>query len=189
MQAPSQQPAFAASSDVSAPMQSRRIGVYALTIFLSAFLLFQLQPIMGRMVLPWFGGSSAVWTTCMLFFQSLLLLGYLYAHAVATLLRPRAQRWVHLLLLCASAAALPLAAGAQWKRTDGADPTLRILLLLGSAAGLPFFVLAATSPLLPAWFARERSAALPYRLFALSNLGSMVALLSYPVLVEPALAL
>jgi len=168
---------------------SRRNGAYALTVFLSAFLLFQIQPIMGRMVLPWFGGSAAVWTTCLLFFQALLLLGYLYAHALVIFLSAQAQRSVHIALLCVSATVLPLAASPDWKPTDAGDPTLHILALLACSAGLPYFVLSATSPLLQAWFACERDVALPYRLFALSNLGSMSALLSYPGLVEPALTL
>lgn len=164
-------------------------GAYALTIFVSAFLLFQVQPIVGRMVLPWFGGSSAVWTTCLLFFQTLLLLGYLYAHALVTGLRPPAQRALHVVLLCVSALALPLSLDVAWKPVDGSDPTLRILLLLACSAGLPYFVLSATTPLLQAWFAREPQAPVPYRLFALSNLGSMAALLSYPALVEPTMTL
>jgi SAM-dependent methyltransferase len=175
--------------DATHGAQLRRTSAYAFTILLSAFLLFQLQPIMGRMVLPWFGGSAAVWTTCMVFFQALLLLGYLYAHGLATRLSAGTQRWVHLALLCVSGSVLPLAAGVDWKPADGGDPTFRILSLLACSAGLPFFVLSATSPLLQAWYARGRSTALPYRLFALSNLGSMAALLSYPVLVEPALTL
>src|SRR5262249_29370190 len=144
---------------------------------------------MGRMVLPWFGGSSAVWVTCMLFFQAVLLLGYLYAHGIVTWLGPRGHRWVHLSLLGVSSLVLPLAVGAQWKPLDGADPTVRILWLLACCVGPPFFALSATSPLLQAWFARERSAVSPYRLFALSNLGSMAALLTYPVLIEPAFTL
>jgi hypothetical protein len=169
--------------------QALRTGVYAVPIFLGAFLLFQVQPIMGRMVLPWFGGSAAVWTACMLFFQALLLLGYWYAHMVATRFDARTQRWVHLALLAVSGFVLPLAAGANWKPVDAGDPTLRILLLLVCSAGLPYFILSATSPLLQSWYAGEQNARLPYRLFALSNFGSMAALLSYPVLVEPTLTL
>src|SRR5690349_13485921 len=165
------------------------IGLFAMTVSSSAFLLFQIQPIMGRLVLPWFGGSAAVWSTCMLFFQALLLVGYLYAHAVATRLQVKTQRWLHLVLLGVSAAFLPIAMNADWKPVDARDPTLQILTVLASAAGLPYFVLSATSPLLQAWFAREQSATPAYRLFALSNLGSMAALLTYPVWVEPALAL
>src|SRR4051812_18845225 len=186
---PRRSPALANRNQLLHSSQSLRTAAYALPILLGAFLLFQVQPMMGRIVLPWFGGSAAVWTTCMLFFQALLLLGYLYAHVVATRCDGRRQRWIHLVLLAVSGFVLPLAAGTYWKPVDAGDPTLRILLLLASSVGLPYFVLAATSPLLQSWYATEHSARLPYRLFALSNFGSMAALLSYPVLVEPLLTL
>lgn len=160
---------------------------YGITIFLSAFLLFQVQPIVGKMILPWFGGAAAVWTACMLFFQILLLLGYLYCHAIVRYLPPAAQSRVHLALLGLSLLALPLGLDPSWRPTGGEDPTLRILAVLALGAGLPYFVLTTTSPLVQVWFARERPAAVPYRLFALSNVGSLAALLSFPVLVEPLL--
>lgn len=160
---------------------------YGLTIFLSAFLLFQVQPIVGKMVLPWFGGSAAVWTTCMLFFQGLLLLGYLYCYWIVRFLAPRTQTSIHLSLLAASLLALPLGLGSDWRPSGGEDPTTHILLVLASSVGLPYFVLSTTGPLIQAWFARERPGAIPYRLFALSNLGSLLALLAYPVAVEPVL--
>lgn len=162
--------------------------IYAVTIFLSAFLLFQVQPLIAKIILPWFGGTAAVWTACMLFFQVLLLLGYVYAHACARL-RTSAQRFVHIALLAVAAAALPLGASAAWKPAGGEDPTWRIFGLLASSVGLPYFVLSTTGPLVQAWYARSHERAAPYRLFALSNLGSMLALLSYPLLVEPLLAL
>jgi len=162
-----------------------RSGLYAITIFAAAFLLFEVQPIIGRMVLPWFGGSAAVWTTCLLFFQSALLLGYVYAHWSMSRLTPKSQRWLHLTLLACSLLALPLAPNAAWKPTGTEDPTLRILAVLASSIGLPYFLLSTTGPLLQAWYAADRSHAVPYRLFALSNLGAMLALLSYPALVEP----
>ena len=160
---------------------------YALTIFLAAFLLFQVQPIVGKMILPWFGGSAAVWTTCMLFFQVLLLLGYLYSHWIVSRLSPYAQSAVHLSLLVSSLFLLPLGLNPHWQPTGAEDPTLRILLVLAFSIGLPFFVLSTTGPLIQAWFARERPASVPYRLFALSNLGSLMALLGYPIAVEPAM--
>ena len=160
---------------------------YGLTIFLGAFLLFQVQPIAGKMILPWFGGSASVWTTCMLFFQVLLLLGYLYCHWIVRYLSPRAQGFVHITLLAASLLLLPLGLDPSWRPTGTEDPTLRILLLLALGVGLPYFVLATTGPLTQAWFAREQPAAVPYRLFALSNLGSLLALVGYPVAVEPLL--
>ena len=162
--------------------------IYAVTIFLSAFLLFQVQPLIAKIILPWFGGTAAVWTACMLFFQVLLLLGYVYAHACVRL-RARAQRLVHIALLVTAAAALPLGASAAWKPVGGEDPTWRIFGLLASSVGLPYFVLSTTGPLVQTWYARSHERAAPYRLFALSNLGSMLALLSYPLLVEPVLAL
>jgi SAM-dependent methyltransferase len=159
--------------------------LYALTILVSAFLLFQVQPVIARIILPWFGGSAAVWTTCLLFFQTVLLLGYLYAHWVYGKLRPRAQTIAHCLLLAASVAVLPIWPAASWKPTGGEDPTLRILALLAMTVGLPYFLLSTTGPLLQAWYARRNRGAIPYRLYALSNAGSMLALISYPVLFEP----
>jgi spermidine synthase len=159
--------------------------LYATTVFLSAFLLFQVQPLVAKIILPWFGGSAAVWTVCMLFFQVLLLLGYFYAHGATRWQTSRRQRIVHWLLLAAALAVMPLSASEGWKPHGGEDPTLRILGLLAATIGLPYLVLSTTGPLAQAWFARERPGASPYRLFALSNLGSMLALVSYPVLVEP----
>jgi len=161
--------------------------LYALTILVSAFLLFQVQPIIARTILPWFGGSSAVWTACLLFFQTVLLLGYLYAHWLYRRLRPRLQALAHILLLVASVAALPISPAASWKPTASEDPTFQILLLLAATVGLPYFLLATTGPLLQAWYARQFKGAIPYRLYALSNAGSMFALVSYPVLFEPLL--
>ena len=158
---------------------------YGLTIFLGAFLLFQMQPIAGKMILPWFGGSASVWTTCMLFFQVLLLAGYLYSHWIVTYLSHRSQAIVHICLLLLSLLLLPLSLNEAFRPTGTEDPTVRILLLLTFSVGLPYFVLSTTGPLVQAWFARERPDSVPYRLFALSNLGSLVALLSYPVAVEP----
>jgi SAM-dependent methyltransferase len=159
--------------------------LYALTILVSAFLLFQVQPVIARIILPWFGGSAAVWTTCLLFFQSVLLLGYLYSHWLYRKLRPRAQMLAHILLLAASLLVLPIWPDVSWKPTGGADPTWRILLLLAANVGLPYFLLSTTGPLLQAWYARRHRGAMPYRLYALSNAGSMFALISYPVLFEP----
>src|ERR1039457_2058879 len=159
--------------------------LYALTIVVSAFLLFQVQPVIAKIILPWFGGSAAVWTVCMLFFQMALLLGYLYAHALVRYLKPRTQMLVHAALLLVSALALPIYPNASWKPMGGEEPTLRILGLLAGTVGLPYFLLSTTGPLLQAWYARRFQGAMPYRLYALSNAGSMFALLSYPVLFEP----
>lgn len=159
--------------------------LYALTIVVSAFLLFQVQPVIAKIILPWFGGSAAVWTTCLLFFQMVLLLGYLYAHAVVRYLKPRAQMIVHTGLLLVSVAALPIYPSLAWKPTGTEEPTFAILRLLALCVGLPYFLLSTTGPLLQAWYARSFKGAMPYRLYALSNAGSMFALVSYPVLFEP----
>jgi SAM-dependent methyltransferase len=159
--------------------------LYASTILVSAFLLFQVQPIIAKLILPWFGGSAAVWTVCVLFFQLLLVAGYLYAHWLVRGLGARAQALVHIALLAAGVAALPILPDAAWKPVGEADPSLRILGLLAASVGLPYFLLATTSPLVQAWYARARVGAMPYRLYALSNLGSMLALVSYPFVVEP----
>ena len=110
---------------------------YGLTIFLSAFLLFQVQPMIGKMILPWFGGSASVWTTCMLFFQMTLLLGYLYSHWVVRFLSPRQQSLIHIALLLVSLALLPISPSEAWKPTGAENPTLRILGLLLVSIGLP----------------------------------------------------
>ena len=159
--------------------------LYALTTVVSAFLLFQVQPVIAKIILPWFGGSAAVWTTCLLFFQMVLLLGYLYAHATVRYLKPRVQMLVHAALLLASAAVLPIYPNTAWKPAGTEDPSLRILGLLAVTVGLPYLLLSTTGPLLQAWYARRYKGALPYRLYALSNAGSMFALVSYPVLFEP----
>ncbi|MGV3658669.1 MAG: spermidine synthase [Prosthecobacter sp.] len=150
---------------------------------LSAFLLFQVQPIISKFILPWFGGSPGVWTTCMLFFQIVLFAGYAYAHAL-TLLPRKWQGILHGLLLGAAIALLPIAPDAMWKPTGTEDPALRILLLLAVSVGLPYFVLSSTSPLVQVWFTRTSGGATPWRLYALSNIGSLAALLSYPLFFE-----
>src|ERR1700693_1849119 len=162
--------------------------LYAATIFLSAFLLFEVQPMIGKIILPWFGGSAAVWSTCLLFFQASLLAGYLYAHFSTRYLKPRQQALLHMALLAVSIALLPILPSPDWKPAQPGDPSGRILLLLTATIGLPYILLATTSPLLQAWYVAAKPGAIPYRLFALSNLGSLLALFSFPVLVEPLLA-
>ena len=163
--------------------------LYAVTIFLSAFLLFQVQPLIAKLILPWFGGTSAVWSSCMLFFQVVLLGGYLYAHWLHEKLSPRWQALVHTAVLGASLLVLPLHPDASWKGEALRNPSWAILGLLATAVGLPYFVLSTTSPLIQAWYAKSHAGSVPYRLFALSNLASLLALVSYPALVEPALSL
>ena len=158
---------------------------YALSIFTGAFLLFQVQPLIGKYILPWFGGGPGVWTTCLLFFQAMLLGGYAYAHFLSTRLRPKRQAVVHLSLLVISLVLLPITPSEHWKEASvSGDPTLQILLLLTATIGLPYFVLSSTGPLMQQWFSETNPGVSPYRLYALSNVGSLLALLSYPVFFE-----
>ena len=125
---------------------------FALTIFTGAFLLFQVQPLIGKYILPWFGGSPGVWTTCLLFFQMLLLGGYAYAHWSTRQFKPRIQAIVHGALLLAALACLPITPSDSWKPQSLENPTLHILLLLTVSIGLPYFVLSSTGPLMQEWF-------------------------------------
>jgi MFS family permease/predicted O-methyltransferase YrrM len=160
---------------------------FAITILTSAFLLFQVQPLISKFILPWFGGSPAVWTTCMLFFQVVLFAGYAYAHLTSKVLAPRWQGIVHLGLLLLAVATLPIAPAPSWKPNGSGLPTWRILALLATNVGLPYFALSSTGPLVQAWWSRAFPGRSPYRLYALSNLGSLLALLSYPFVFEPVL--
>jgi hypothetical protein len=168
-------------------MRAARL-TYFLAIFLSAFLLFQVQPLIAKIILPWFGGGAAVWIVCLLFFQIALLLGYLYAHFLTQFVPAAAQRWVHAGVVVASFAALPILPKSTWMPTGPDAPVRHIVMLLGVTVGWPYFLLASTSPLLQAWYRRAKPGAVPYRLYALSNAGSMLALLSYPLIVEPILS-
>src|ERR1700732_5050444 len=156
--------------------------LYAVTIFLSAFLLFQVQPLIAKIILPWFGGSAAVWSAAMLFFQLVLLAAYAYSHVLIRYFRPRVQMMTHVALLAISCALLPILPSPTWKPSEAGDPTLRILMPLIATIGLPYFLLSSTSPLLQAWYVRRSGSRVPYRLFALSNFGSMLALVSFPFL-------
>jgi hypothetical protein len=158
--------------------------LFGLTIVLSAFLLFQVQPMIAKLILPWFGGSAAVWTSCMLFFQIALLAGYAWAHWLSEQPLKR-QIVLHAGLLLISLAVLPIIPSVRWKPAGGDDPLLGILGLLAATVGLPYFLLSATSPLLQSWYSRANGGVMPYRFFALSNAGSMAGLLTYPVFVEP----
>ena len=166
---------------------SRRAGslLFGTSVFASACLLFLVQPLSSKLILPWFGGSAAIWITCMLFFQSGLLLGYLYAHRLSTRISPKLQYGIHIILLCVSLFALPILPNAHWQPAPGHDPTWNLFAVLATSVGLPYLLLSATSPLLQSWYARTAGNALPYRYFALSNAGSLIALLSYPILIEP----
>ncbi|MDQ0572742.1 SAM-dependent methyltransferase [Variovorax paradoxus] len=159
--------------------------LFAGTIFSSAFLLFLVQPLIAKQILPWFGGSAAVWSICMVFFQVVLLAGYAYSDWVTRHLRVRVQAALHVGLLLASLAFLPLVVAARWKPTGAEDPTWLILGLLLATIGLPYFLLSTTGPLVQSWVARTPWSARVYRYFSLSNLASLLSLLSYPVLIEP----
>ena len=160
---------------------------YAATVFLSAFLLFLVQPLLGKFILPWFGGGSGVWTACLLFFQCMLLAGYLYAHLLTKCFTPREQVVLHVILLGGALLFLPIIPRDGFKPFDSSQPVLRIVVLLAATIGVPDIALSATAPLLQAWFARQCPTRSPWRLYALSNAGSLLALLGYPFIVEPAL--
>lgn len=158
--------------------------LYGGTIFASALLLLLVQPMMAKALLPWFGGSAGVWTCAMLFFQTGLLAGYAYAHALASYLRPRAQAAVHLAVMGVSLAVLPILPSARLA-ASAAAPLPRLLAILTRSVGLPYLVLATTTPLMQAWYARRGKDVLPYRLFAVSNAASLAALVAYPFAIEP----
>ncbi|MDX1539495.1 fused MFS/spermidine synthase [Arsukibacterium sp.] len=165
------------------------MALFPLTIFLSAALLFLVQPMLAKQLLPYFGGGAAVWTACMLFFQSLLLAGYGYAHLLSRYLAPKNQRRVHSSLLALALASLPLLWHANINPDVLLSPLAAILLLLSLTVGLPYLLLSATGPLLQHWFASRFPLRSPYRLYALSNLGSLGGLLAYPFVVDPLFSL
>jgi len=164
--------------------------LFPLTIFTGAFLLFLVQPLVGKFILPWFGGSPAVWTVCMLFFQVVLLAGYAYADVIVRVVSAKRQAAIHVGVLLLACVMLPIVPASAWKPAPGevVEPVWRIALLLGVTLGLPYFALSTTGPLLQAWFARVNPGRSPYRLYALSNLGSLLALGFYPTLMEPNLS-
>jgi SAM-dependent methyltransferase len=161
------------------------VWLYSGSIFLSAFLLFQVQPILAKLILPWFGGAAAVWIISLAFYQLTYLLGNLYAHVLIQRSGPRFSTRAHALCLLASLLLLPIVPSAFWQPRGGEEPTWRILGVLAATVGLPFLLLSATNPLLQTWHALGGKGARPYRFYALSNAGSLLALLSYPVIVEP----
>ncbi|HEY6972179.1 MAG TPA: fused MFS/spermidine synthase [Candidatus Angelobacter sp.] len=172
-----------------APVAESRAArwLFGATIFLSAFLLFLVQPILGKIILPWFGGSAGVWAACLLYFQASLLVGYAYAHCLRRYLSSRRQMQVHILLLAVSIALLPILPSPSWRNLGSADPAIRILGLLAATVGLPYLLVCTTSPLIQSWYAAITPGQSAYRFYALSNLGSMLGLISFPVLVEPRL--
>ncbi len=196
--APQQTPVQNFEQRSAFPVRRGVIAVYALTSFLSAFLLFEIQLIISKHILPWFGGSAAVWTTSMLVFQVLLLAGYTYSHLISLRLPSRLQVRLHVALLVASLLVV-IVASFVWPSAITPSPTLtnltesnpalKVALIILCAAGFPFFVLSTTAPLLQRWFARTVAGAGAYRLYSVSNLGSLLGLLAFPFLLEPALHL
>ena len=176
----------------------RTVWIFALTMSLSAFLLFQVQLIISKYILPWFGGSAAVWTTNILVFQLLLLAGYMYSHFVSEKLPPRAQARLHLILLAAALLAIlilsfgwpsAITPGPGWRPSDSQHPVRDVIAVTLLATGLPFFILSTTGPLLQRWFALQGGDARTYRLYSVSNLGSLLGLLTFPLVLEPLLRL
>ena len=159
---------------------------FALTLFTSAALLFAVQPMFAKMVLPLLGGAPAVWNTCLVFYQATLLVGYLYAHLSLAWLGPRRQAMLHLVLLCLPWLVLPIGVAENWLPPANAFPVPWLWMLLSVSVGLPFLLVSATAPMLQAWFSRTGSPSSrdPYFLYAASNLGSLLALLGYPLLIE-----
>lgn len=166
---------------------------YASTIFVGAFLLFQVQPIIGKYILPWFGGSPSVWSVAMLFFMTVLLIGYAYAHALSRFSK-RVQIIVHLALTAIALFGIwftlhvwgsPLTPGREWIPAEGTPPALSVLRVLAVSIGIPYFLLSTTSSLFQSWWSRFPNASSPYSFYTLSNLASLLAVLSYPFLVEP----
>ncbi|MBI4484514.1 MAG: fused MFS/spermidine synthase, partial [Acidobacteria bacterium] len=161
---------------------------YAIVVFLSAFLIFLVQPLLGKTVLPWFGGASAVWTTCLMFFQGALLAGYAAAHGT-TRLGHRRQAFLYLVVLVLTVALMPLAVSDAWKPVGTESPIARIAGLLTVTIGAPFLLMSSTTPLVQRWATPRARAKRPYALYAVSNAGSLLGLLLYPFLIERVLAL
>lgn len=160
-------------------------SLFIAATFASAFLIFLVQPMVAKRILPWFGGAPAVWTVCLAFYQSTLFLGYAYAHLLIRFARPSLQFGVHAVAVTAAIAVLPVLPGAAWEPHGAGEPMVRILTMLLANVALPFMVLASTGPLVQTWFARRDPLRSPYPLYAVSNLGSLLALLAYPVWLEP----
>lgn len=160
--------------------------LYAVTVIVGACLLFLVQPLIAKIILPWFGGTSSVWSAALVFFQACVLGGYSYAHWLTTRISPRRQSLIHIALLIVSCAMMPILPSDALRPEGTDDPTLQILLLLTVTVGLPSLMLSSTSPLLQVWYMRRAGSEPPYWMFALSNAGSLLALLSFPLALEPA---
>lgn len=167
--------------------KARGRSIYALTVIVGACLLFLVQPLIAKLILPWFGGISAVWSAALVFFQACVFGGYAYAHAIVRA-SPKTQAIVHALLLIVCCALMPILPAGELQPAGGVNPVRQILLLLAASVGLPALVLSSTSPLFQVWHMRRTASEPPYWLYALSNFGSLVALLGFPLLLEPIFA-
>src|SRR5262245_23335865 len=170
-------------------MTEGRVATRALfvgSVFSSGFLLFLVQPIVARQLLPWFGGGAGVWSVCLVFFQTVLVLGYAYSHAIARRFSPVTQGRMQSVLLAASLLTLPIVASPRWHPDHSTEPVLRIIAVLTATIGLPYFTLSTTSPLLQRWFALLFPHQTASRLFAVSNASAIAALVAYPFFIEPA---
>jgi hypothetical protein len=161
--------------------------LYLAIIFLSAFLLFQVQPLIAKLILPYFGGGAAVWTACLLFFQAFLLLGYFYSHCLTQIKSVKKQLGIHFVLLIFSVIFLPIGIQSWDDFSQASSPLQNILILLTVSIGLPYFILSSTGPLIQRWLTYIEVGKLPYQLYSLSNFGSLLALISFPFIFEPLL--
>lgn len=167
-----------------------KLPIQAITVFLGAFLLFQIQPLYSKYILPWFGGGSMVWTACMLFFQLLLIAGYAYSHLITRYLKPYPQVIIHIVfILTAAVFSLYIAPDENWKFSNYNNPALQILAILFANIGFPYLALSTTAPLIQSWFGHTHSKSQTYRLYSVSNIGSLFALVSYPIIFEPSLTI
>lgn len=183
---------LARASEVGPVLPARhasQIALYAVAVFSSAFLIFLIQPMVARRILPWYGGVPAVWTLCLAFYQTSLFVGYAYAHLLTRLVAPTIQIGIHAVAIALAIASLPVLPSTPPDLAGNADPSAPLLGILASNVAPPFLVLASTGPLVQAWLARAYPAVSPYPLYAVSNFGSFLALFAYPFVIEPRLSL
>src|SRR5262245_46847496 len=172
-------PATAAGEPTRAASATAGVALFVATTFASAFLIFLVQPLVAKRILPWFGGVPSVWSLCLAFYQTTLFAGYAYAYLLIARTSARAQLALHAAVIALAVLALPVLPGDSWQPEGSGDPSARIVAMLLANVALPFFALAATGPLVAAWFARSHPDRSPYPLYAVSNLGSLLALLAY----------
>lgn len=165
------------------------VALFVVSILASAFLIFLVQPMVGKRILPWFGGTAAVWMVCLAFYQTTLFLGYAYAHLLIRFASPTAQLGVHALLVCLALLFQPVLPDDSWSPAADVNPVAEIIRMLAANVAVPFLLLASTGPLVQAWFSRRHPTHSPYPLYAVSNIGSLLALLAFPFLLEPSFGL